>query len=280
MFKLIDFTSVLPAEYILDSSGNKLYGPFNRQLLPTLTTDPDTHNPLGIIVEFSFDGGTTWQAINAAISSLEDEAGIYINEANLAELVDQANSTISGGDLDGEQLNLFTSLCDDKLNSRSYKDGEWNTRVRVTASIQMDTRLARQAQPSFDTGSSFWHRQIYDYLQKDIGLEKRTESSRFAESEFGLSERDSQNWMDARLSEIRRANEDQSISGRFTLDRIWPDTFAVGDSIERITGRDYDLSASMSGTTVYPEIIKILLYPDRQRMSLITRDLRFAEVRL
>jgi len=62
--------------------------------------------------------------------------------------------------------------------------------------------------------------------------------------------------------------------------------FAVGDCIEKITGREYDLSSVIAGegksedVKVYPEIIQIIYLPDQQKEKLITRDLRFAEVLL
>ncbi len=294
-----DFSTVVPEEYIKDDipgSEKRLYGPFKRQLLPALTIDKDSLNSVGVKVEFSFDGGQSWQVIPAAISSLKDECGIYIAEANLAEMVDQAEGTISKeeeeeGALEGVQLNYFTSLCDDKLNGRIFKDkdseGEeakpWKTRIRVTASVQLDQRLRRQAAPTSATGSPFNHRQIYDFSAK-YALQKRTESSIFASSELPVWEIDSTDYFDKHLAAARAANEDMSVSAQFTLERLWlgdgsgkPD-FAIGDCIEKITGRDYDLSAALGDTKVYPEIIQIIYSPEKQMTKLITRDLRFAEV--
>jgi len=273
-------------EYIYNNDGKRIFAPFNRRLLPCLTLDKDSLNSIGILVEFSFDGGESWQVIPAAISSLENECGIYINEANLAELVDQAEGSISGGDLDGIQLNYWTSLCDDKLNNRSFKTGQWKTRIRVTASIQLDSRIFRCSSPEGVSGSPFHHSQVYDFSEK-YGLLKRAESSRFCGTDLPVYELDSSDWFDKHLEAVRQANEDMSISGQFTLERLWlgngfgfPD-FAIGDCIERITGREYNLSKKVSGNkTVCPEIIQIIYLPDKQKMKLITRDLRFAEVLL
>ena len=276
-----DFTKVIDSEHILNSEGNRNYGPFNRRLLPCLTVDEGSKNSVGIKVEFSFDGGSTWQTITASISSLVDECGIYIDEANLAELVDKAQGNISGGDLDGVQLNYWTSLCDDKLNGRSFKEGDWKTRVRVTASVQLDQRLRSQAIPTAASGSPFHHSQIFDFSDK-YKLQKRTAQSKFTSGSLPAWNIDSTDWFDKHLGGIRRENEDMSISGQFTLERLWlgdgsgVPAFALGDSIEAITGREYRLSASMAGAEVYPEIIKIIYLPDRQKMQLITRDLRFA----
>ena len=90
--------------------------------------------------------------------------------------------------------------------------------------------------------------------------------------------------MDAHLDAIRDANQDMSISGRFTLDRLWlgddsgVPTFALGDGIERITGRQYDLTIDSGGRKSCPEIVRIVYLPQNQKMTLYTRDLRYAEV--
>ena len=281
-----DFSTVIPNEHILNSDGTRNFAPFNRRLLACLTLDKDSLNSVGIKLEFSFDAGLTWQVIPASISTLADECGIYIDEANLAELVDQAEGTISGGTLDGVQLNYFTSISDDKLEARSFKDGEWKTRIRVTASVQMDQRLALQAPVNTVlSGSPFHHAQVYDFSgQYEFAL--RTDSSSFSSGSLLADDIDQTDLLDAHLEAVRNANEDMSVSGQFTLERLWlgdgsgvPD-FMVGDSIEKIEGRQYNLSASFGQTAIYPEIIKITYMPQKQIMKLITRDLRYAEVSL
>ena len=281
----IDFADYIDNEYIIDASGKRLYAPFNRQLLPLLTFDKDTLNPLDIKVEFSFDSGTTWQVIECAVSSLPSEAGIYITEPNLAEIVDPTESTISGGDLDGVQLNLWTSLCDDKVNSRVFKNDTWHTRIRVTATIQMDQRLAQLARPTISSGSPFYQRKIYNFTDK-YQLTKRTESSSYSDTDLPAWNCNQTNKLKLHLESIRSANEDMSISGMFTLDRLWlgddtgqPD-FALGDLVERISGREFSLSASFAGRKVFPEIIQLIYAPDEQKTQILIRDLRFAEVQL
>lgn len=181
------------------------------------------------------------------------------------------------------QLNYWTSLCGDKLWDRELKD--WKTRLRITASVQLDQRLAYAAPPASVTGSPFYHSQIYDFSEK-YGLARRTLSSTFLTSFLNAYEIDSSSTLTTHLKALRDVNEDVSIAGQFTLERLWlrdgagVPAFAVGDYIERITGRDYNLSVSFGGGVVYPEIIQIVYLPDKQKMKLITRDLRFAEVTL
>jgi len=276
-----DFLTVIPPKYVLDMYGKKLFGPFARQLLNALTQDPEGINTIGIKVEFSFDGGATWQLIPAAIISLEKEAGIYLAEANLAEMVDGQNREISGGPLDGVQVNYWTSLCDDKLTVASFKLGQWKTRVRVTASIQLDQRLVRYSEPSWASGSPFFHREIYDFSER-YGIVKRTDSSVL--SGLPAYEMDMSGIMQSHLDAIRRANEDMSVSGLFTLERLWLGDgsgfveFAPGDCIEAIDGRCYNLTVSTGSEILHPEIIQIIYLPEKQKQQLITRDLRFAEI--
>jgi len=280
-----DFTAVIPPEYVIDGWGARMFAPFNRRLLACLTADKDSLNSVGIKVEFSFDGGATWQVIPASISSLKDECGIYIDETNLAEMADQAESSFDEGQFEEMPINYWTSLCDDKLNERSFKTGQWHTRVRITASLQMDQRLCRQAPPTPASGSPFHQSQIYDFSEK-YGLKKRTASSTFCATDLPVWNVNDSDFFDRHLDAVRDANDDMSISGRFTLERLWLGggngfvDFMPGDCIEQITGRQYGLSTSFGGATLYPEIISIIYLPDRQKMQLITRDLRFADVML
>ncbi len=277
-----DFTTVIDAEYLLDDDGKHLYAPFNRQLLPCLTRDEQTLDSVGIKVEFSLDYGDNWRVMSGVIGSLSGEAGIYIDEANLGEMLNQEEETISGGQLEGVELNYWTSLCADKLYNRRYMGAKvlnerWQTRVRVTASIQMDQRLVRFSGPSSAGGSPFEHKAAYD-LHDSHGIAKRMAASMFVAEGLPAEELDTSAWLTASLDTIREANEDMSISGQYLLDRMWLAAFACGDAIEKITGRDYDLSVDYGTRTIYPEIIQIVHLPQQQKTKLITRDLRFAEV--
>ena len=272
-----DFTTIVPEEYIMyirkEGDTKKAYAPYRRQLLPCLTLDKEHLNSIGIIVEFSFDEGSTWQIIPCSIIPLSDECGIYIAEENLCEMVDQNEGIISGGILDGEQLNYWTSLCDDIAESRSFKAGEWKTRVRITASVQMDQRIFHESGRQPSSALSYESVSMYDFSDK-YGHSKRTESSIFVNHWLTAPAVDSTETIKAHINAIRDANQDISISDQFILDRLWlgdgagqPD-FMVGDTIKSITGRDYNLSTA-------PEIIKVVYLPEKQQTELITRDSRY-----
>jgi hypothetical protein len=145
----------------------------------------------------------------------------------------------------------------------------------------MDIRLGGAALPSYRSGSPFLQAHVYDF-SSEYGRAKRTTSSAFFGTE--VRELDSTVPFDAHLDAIRKADEDMSISGQFMLERLWlgdgrgvPD-FMIGDSLERITGREYPLGISFGGSDVYPEIVQITYLPHKQKMQLLTRDLRFATV--
>ena len=151
-----------------------------------------------------------------------------------------------------------------------FKNGECRTRVRVTASVQMDQRLRKQEPPSAASGSPFNHSRLYDFSER-YGLVKRASTSKFTGGILGAAEQDDSEWFGSHLADVRPACEDASISGKFTLERLWlgdgsgmPD-FMPGDGIEYITGREFSLAATLNGEPVYPEIVKVIYLPDRQQ---------------
>ncbi|MDH4203675.1 MAG: hypothetical protein OEV87_12405, partial [Phycisphaerae bacterium] len=281
---VFDFSTVIDAVEVQDKEGKRLFGPFNRTLLPCLTFDAEDLNSVGILVEFSFDGGTTWYALGStvAIDNLPGEAGIRIAEPNLANITIPGEPEISGGDLDGKALNYWTSLADDKLNSRSFKNGDWKTRLRVTASVQLDQRLYYQSTPSAATGSPYDHMSIVDFSEK-YTYQKRADSSRFSTSGLPAWNTDEKDKLIKHIDQIRTANEDLSFSGRFTLDRLWLGDgsgeldIQIGDGIRKLTGREYLLHASLAAGSIYPEIVQITYDHQHQKMHLLTRDLRLSE---
>jgi len=107
---------------------------------------------------------------------------------------------------------------------------------------------------------------------------------------------DDTQWFDQHLGAIRDANQDESLAGapqtqtdafgdpgQFTLERLWLNdgaafpVFVIGDCIEKIEGRGYTLK--MFGD-LYPEIVQITIFPQSQKMRLLTRDLTFSDRRL
>lgn len=275
-----DWATVLPADRVYDAAGRRLFGLFRRAFLDPLSFDAQSLNSVGLKVEVSFDGGTSWHPLQWSGKILKGECAIRFEDPNLSELLDPAGRLVSGTstDLDGKELNYFTSLCRDKLAGSSFKDGQWQTRVRVTASVQMDQRLYYQSPRTSGSGSPFAHARCFDFSDR-YSFSKRADSSTLTGPAWDTDEYTK---LTDHLDALREANQDMSINGRFTLDRLWlgdgsgaPDIF-IGDAIYGLTGRDYYMGSAVNGTHVYPEIIEITYDVQRQKQHLVTRDVRLA----
>ena len=198
----------------------------------------------------------------------------------------QANAKIDDeeSDLDGLQLNYWTSLCYDKLEGHSFKNGQWNTRIRVTASVQLDQRLRLSSPANLESGSPFPQAKLYDFSER-YGLSQRTVSSVFSGMDYPSGDSNDEYSLYLLLEAVKQANQGRAMSSRFTLERLWLGdgsgfpTFALGDCIDKITGREYQLYDSYGGPS-YPQIVQLVYRPDSQKMTLYTRDLRYAEVTL
>ncbi|HSV42994.1 MAG TPA: hypothetical protein VLJ10_00425 [Candidatus Bathyarchaeia archaeon] len=274
-----DFSaSGIPTQYLTHNE-KRNYGPFNRAFLPCLTYDKDSLNSVGYKLEWSCDGGYSWQELVCPVNILDGESAIRIAIPNLAEIVDKANGKISGGIYDKTEINYFTSLADDKANSRIFKTGGWNTRVRITATIQMDQRWVSMAETVYE-GSPFIQTRVYDYSDR-YALQKRCSSSVYASS--GLPSRDIDDYQKLRgqTELVRMANEDMAIHGRFVLDRLWfdgvnPPDIMLGDSVGGLTGRNYPLYQLLGERLIYPEIVEIQYQIQSQKQILLIRDNRLS----
>ena len=284
-----DLATVLPKkskespDLGFDEEGFRLNGPFDRQFLlalACLTKDISADNSAGIMVEFSFDEGATWHKIQAAIINVDGQCAICITEPNLAEIKTKYDETINGGALDGIELNYWTSLCDDKLEGRSFKLGEWHTRVRVTASVELDQRIGGQLDPA-NSGSPFLQSDIWDFSNEYFSYQQDA-SSEFKKSSdvYPADLRDDYKEFKNYVEKLRDALQDNSISGQFTLERLWLnplDNFRIGDCIYNIEGRGYLLRTGTGATPLYPEIVQIIYMAQKQKTKLVTRDLRYGD---
>lgn len=278
-----DFSDVISAAHLTDPvTGRRMYGPFARTFLPALSYDAESLNSAGILVELSFDGGTTWEPFEGVVENLPGECGIRIAEPNLADILSKHTLFAEGGG----DVNYWSSLFADRESGRSFKGGQWLTRVRVTATVQMDQRIMYYAEPSGRSGSPLHHTRVFDFTDRYV-RSSRAISSVFYDMGLPAFEADESDVLASHLDLLRAVNEDASINGRFVLDRLWVAAaddvdagvpcFRVGDGITQIAGRDYSLLASYDGQTpVYPEVVQIIYDIERQAQTLITRDLRLA----
>jgi len=199
-----------------------------------------------------------------------------ITEPNLAEIKPKGELTISSGTLAGVDLNYWSSLCADKIEGRDWKAGEWNTRIRITASVELDQRLDGNAARLYSK-SPFNQSAVYDFSGEYFHNERDLSSS-FTTGDLPVDERDDSRTFKAYLEKIRQTQQDSSISGQFVLDKLWFD-FNLGDSITGIDGRGYVLKTQIGDETMAPEIVQIIYLVQKQQTKLITRDLRFSEKR-
>ncbi|MCE5184927.1 MAG: hypothetical protein LLF76_02235 [Planctomycetaceae bacterium] len=285
---VFDFTTVgIPDSLIKDGAGKKLYGPFRRFFKPCLTLDKDSMNSVGTRVQWSRDGGATWQELTCPYELHKDEAAIRLTIPNLSEIVDISKANIAAGDYTGQEINYFTSLADDKHNGRHSKfiagqeTTRWKTRVRITATVQMDQRLGYRNSTVYD-GSPFVQARIYDYADRYL-LQQRCSSSSFYSGSLAAWDVDDTSKLNAQMELIRQANEDMAKHGRFELDRLWidgtnPPNFLLGDGIYGLTGRDYPLAQTLGARTVSPEIVEIQYQVQSQKQILLIRDPRLSIV--
>jgi hypothetical protein len=276
---LFDFTTVgIPTGYLV-SGGKKLYGPFNRRFLPCLTFDKDSVNSVGIRLQWSCDAGTTWQELDCPVEILEGEAAVRLMIPNLAEIVDKKKGLIAAGDYAGTEINFFTALADDIHNARVFKTGGWNTRVRITATVEMDQRNGHKNDTVY-AGSPYVQAKCFDFADR-YTLQKRCSSSTYYGGDLPTWDTDESDKLLAQMELIRKANEDMAIHGQVVLDRLWidgtnPPTFALGDGITGFTGRDYPLGQTLGSRTVYPELVQIQYLVQSQKMILLLRDPRLS----
>jgi len=146
--KPFDFSTVIDRQYVTDSKGKRILAAMKKQLLNSLTVIDGGNTSAGVSVEFSFDGGSSWQPIACSITALSDEFGINIAEPNLANIHPDKQTQFSSGDLAGLDINLFSSIADDIISGRSFKAGDWNSRVRITASVAIDSRIFYKTIPT------------------------------------------------------------------------------------------------------------------------------------
>lgn len=278
---IFDLTTVLPAAYAYDDGDppKRRFGPFSREFLPPLTCDPNTTNPADCLVELSLDGGATWHKIDVNVEGLSGQCGIIIKNPNLAEIKINNEGVITEGVLNGVELNYFTSLCDDKVNACVFKNDEWATRLRITASIQLDQRLAGRLAGDY-SGSPFNQVDIWDH-SNEYHKQAIDVSSIYSGSGLPSDAGDDTTALLAYVTKLRASLQDASISGVFVLERLWLDKFRLGDVITKIEGRDFDLRTAIGApgetqTVLCPEIVQIEILPQQQKMRLITRDLKYS----
>ena len=176
------------------------------RFLPCLSTD-HTGNSLGIVVEFRRTSTDEWERWALPVWTAGDECAVYL-----------------GGDgLPGE---FFQAAADGTVE------------VRVTATVEADTRLT--AQVPGDPGSLC---EVLDFSAQVTWRKVHSSSIFFGDKSIGEpNERDD---TDVLTHLAQRYAEAATGAAEAELTLGWVDTsYSVGDIIERIDGRAFELSSS------------------------------------
>lgn len=202
-----DFATISSQDFMLVKS---------RRFLPCISTDLNGDS-LGIVVEVSFDSGSTWRRYPGAIRTLPDECGIYLAD-------------------DALPVDYFQAAVADQVQ------------LRVTATVQADRKVSAEV-----PGCSSCPAKIVQI--PTAGWAKVHSSSVFAGKE-GLgqpSERDDTARLEQIAASIARS-QSLTLEADLTLGWVEP-TCQLGDVIERIDRRGIEL-ATLPGSQAHVTAIE------------------------
>ena len=266
-----------------------------RSIGECLAKDGDNHVPY--YLEFSVDAGTTWHPLhNYAIQLLPNEWGIWIAEANLAN-IKMSNATTEGsnnvfsGDVanstDGKEINYWSSVFRDWEEDRSWKGDEWHTLVRLTATIVLDERVSPtddDFEEPANSGASLTQAAHYDYARAYNLRVQQSNSRYYGSSDYGVDTADDRSRMVATHAVIDEINSQLLHSSHFAFPVIHKGDglfkarrprFMPGDCVGEIVGRDIELQ-SKSGKHAW--ISQVTYSPETYETTITLNDLRVARV--
>ncbi len=275
---------------IYDVSRDELaYAP--RTISDAITSDAEG-NSISHLVEYSLDGGTTWHKLAHKYKVLPNEFGIYIDEPNLADIKpdgwNEAGPVYEPGpdDSDGQEGNFWTAIYRDEEKGREFKDDEWQVRVRITASVQLDDRLM-DIRNIADSGATIDQYGIYDYSQHFL-YRNREAASQFEGGELPPNEINDRLPLEQQHQRLLSANAQGLYSASFSLPVIhlsegsgaWSmPRFVVGDCVESIEGRGVELGLGhVDGVAMHPTIEQIIYNPELAETEIVTADLRTSRI--
>jgi len=281
-----DFSS-----YISSVTDADDHGYFARTIAAALTADKQG-NSVRYTLDWSVDGGTTWHTFPGRVELLEKEWGVWISEPNLASILlesatDEGTNLVFSGstdDTDGEEINYWTSLYRDKEKSRSWSSGEWKTRLRLTASIQLDTRLL-STNTLTTSGANIVQETVYDYSRRFLHRVRESNSKYHGSAHYLSTAQDDTTVLTTCQTAIDNANKHGRYSGSFELPWIflsegtgdyYQPRFALGDTITAIDGRGESLAL---GDGLHPFIDQIIYQPELCQTTINTSDARLSRTR-
>lgn len=234
---------------------------------PCLTWLPESVTTHGVLVEISYDGGTTWVAMDGyrvlhdrlAIWLSDEHMGLYIKPGGNPKAPNQADS-------------LFYALANTPAN----------VLMRMTCSVVAPYRRYQQASVASGGGTAFATRRFFD--RGTAGQVRRVSTgSRFAGS--GLPQ-DTASTAASQAALGTIANAIAATVGRRLIEASlpieWPDEdLYLTDQVTRIDGIELDLSTAQQAVSVYPRIVgrDLFLTRDTWSMTLLLDTDRQAGIR-
>ena len=284
-------------------------GVFPRHVLPALSSLDDDGNSIQYLVEWSPDGGLTWNKLNGfPLRLLDDEFGIYITQPNLSEIAPDVtpDATIGADGLftdstftteDSVEINFWTSLANDKENN-TYP--AWLTKVRITAGVQLDDRMVNELDSFDESGAPLVQFEIFDAADKyqsriregasqfgaDANYPLPWWSDQKAASQAQTESLEAGGLMALQHAAIDRLNRQAGFSGSYELAQIhlaegsepWRmPRFNLGDCIEGIAGRNIScqtVRGELGANARYAVLEQIVFRPQAAQTTLVTADLR------
>ncbi len=267
---------------------------FPRKVLDSLTSD-DNGNVVKYFLEYSMDGGYNWHKLHDYKHELlNTEWGIRITEPNLSdinleEITETGTNNVydtEGLRTDGLEINYFTAILRDNEKHATYKVSgttQWQTRVRLTASVQLDLRMLNTLT---STGSGMPELQIavFDEVRR-YKFRSQARSSIFENNDnYSAETADDRTEMEAQQAKIDAVNKLGGLSGSFEFAVIhlgvgngiwWRPRFMLGDCVDYLAGRGVSMAV---GNGKHASIEQIIYNPEQARMGIITADLRTSRI--
>lgn len=224
-------------------------GPWMRRSRRLMPVSPFANDPERVIVEVSFDSGTTWSEVSSGYVVLPDECGIWFDVANVLSIAPN-----SGGD-----TNLWYALIDQTF------------RVRVRAMIESDERMMvgspiPTAPTLMQNTRLFYAPQRFEFVRR-LPADPNSQTTQAA---TGLLDRDDTTQMQSLARMLRWAGGSASVAGRAVIP--WLDTqYDLGDRVVGIRGRGVCFAAERSPSVRHACVIgkRYHLGPDRFETELL-----------
>ena len=196
----------------------------------------------GALLEWSTDGGTTWEVFPGAYRLMPDRLGVYLTQARLWDVRPK-----SAGEGPSPTGNLFYLLC---------KSGE-SVKLRLTCGIASPHRCRFVAARSPMSGTPFPASAVYDR-----GSQAHTDTIARARQKLPSDDGDAA-LRSADLQPVAEAvcaaAADRSIEASLSIP--WPETgVSLGDRIARIQGIEYPLAVNSGASRRYPRVVAVEMH--------------------